>query len=240
MFLDADDVLAPNAAEVLNRAVRQDQYEYINSAFYQECDGKYEIIQPNQITWLHGNIYSRKFLDKWGIRFDDRLNEDGSFNLKCYWLSDKKGVITQPMAYWLDNKKSLTRRNKNFMIDIAEDYVSTYSDAFKFIVEKKPELLANNKFVADCANKLGQFFEFIDAQIYYKGESSELIGDEIKSYVQFLKDNDLLNNNFLNQANFSFNKFTVFPCTIRQNNILDYFDFFGIDYTNWQKKNLEG
>lgn len=67
------------------------------------------------------------------------------------------------MAYWLDNKKSLTRRNKNFMIDIAEDYVSTYSDAFKFIVEKKPELLTNNKFVADCASKLGQFFEFIDA-----------------------------------------------------------------------------
>lgn len=240
MFLDSDDVLAPNAAEVLNRAVRQEQYEYINSAFYREYDGKYELIRPNQITWLHGNIYSRKFLDKWGIRFDDRLNEDGSFNLKCFWLSDKKGVIEQPMAYWLENKKSLTRGNNNFMIDIAEDYVATYSDAFKFIVEKKPELLGNKKFVADCASKLGQFFEFIDAQVYYKGESTERMGKEIENYVQFLKDNELLDNKFLNQANFNFNKFDVFPCAVRQNNILDYFDFFGIDYSDWQKKNLEG
>lgn len=239
MFLDADDILAPNACELLSNAIRRERYEFINSAFYHEADGKYEIIAPNKITWLHGNIYSREFLDKWGIRFDDRMNEDGSFNLKCFWLAERKGIIEQPLAYWMDNKKSLTRADKNFMVNIAEDYVGTYSDALQFIVSKKPEVLDQKRFRVDCASKLAQFFEFLDAQIYYKGESSEKIAEEINKYVDFLKANSLLKVDFLNQTNYNFNRFEIFPCAIRQNTLIDYFDFFKIGYSDWQKKSLE-
>lgn len=243
MFLDADDVLAPNAVEILNNAIRQDGYEYINSAFYQQHNGKFDVIPPHQITWLHGNIYNRKFLEKWDIRFDDRLNEDGSFNFKCFWLADKKGIIQQPMAYWLENKKSLTRNKDNFMIDIAGDYVNTYADAIRFVVEKKPEVLENKKFLADCAGKLSQFLEVLDAEIYYKGESSPAVESGIEGFVDFCKEKNMIDTKFLNQCNFNFNKFSIFPCSIRQNGLITYLEHFGIDYEPWLRANckfLEG
>ena len=74
LFLDSDDMLAPTAAEVLSRAILQYQPEYINSAFYQDRVDSEEnmIISTTNLTWLHGNIYSRNFLKKYNIEFDDK------------------------------------------------------------------------------------------------------------------------------------------------------------------------
>ena len=173
IFLDADDILEPTAAEVLSRAILQHRPDYINSAFYKDNrTDEYDVVQSNRLTWLHGNVYSREFLNKNNIRFDDKWNEDGSFNLKCNWLSNKKLTIDKPLCYWMDNRESVTRKNKNFMIDIAEDYVTTYMDAIDTILTKNSELCKNFEFQIACAQKLAEFIQFYDTLIYKTKELS--------------------------------------------------------------------
>ena len=49
MFLDSDDILAPNAGEVLSRAILQNQPDFINSTFYQDNGtDKYNVITSNK------------------------------------------------------------------------------------------------------------------------------------------------------------------------------------------------
>ena len=216
MFLDADDILAPNAAEVISRAILQQKPDFINSAFYQDNrTDEYTVISTNTFTWLHGNAYSREFLQKNNIKFDDKWNEDGSFNLKCYWLSDKKYVISQPMSYWLDNKESITRKNKNFMLDIAEDYIITYSNAIKYILNNKQDLAFDKIFKRDCAGKLAEFLQILDTIIYNKRDKNKIC-DVIIKYIQNLKSYNFIDKNFILLTNKYFNNYNIFTDTIRQ------------------------
>lgn len=116
MFLDADDILLPNAVEDLYRAAKKDNYDLVVSPL---------IIETNQIekkimkaeentTWTHGTIYSTEFLNKNNIRFYEgiRGNEDSAFNLLANTLSrSNRGMIEIPTYLWRYNKDSITRRD---------------------------------------------------------------------------------------------------------------------------------
>ena len=108
MFLDADDVLAPSAVQILNNEMLKKTYDLIVGFFYrQEEYGNLVIMGENDTTWLHGNIYRRSFLEGNNIRFPSGYNEDGAFNTQCYMLSSKIGMLNIPVYYWLYNKKSI-------------------------------------------------------------------------------------------------------------------------------------
>ena len=233
VFLDADDILAPNAAEVLSRAILQDKPDFINSAFYQDNrNDNYNIISSSTLTWLHGNIYSRKFLEKYSIKFDDKWNEDGSFNLKCFWLSENKKKIEQPMCYWMDNKESVTRKNKHFMLDIGEDYVSTYTAAIQHIVNRKPLVITDIGFINICAGKLAEFIQFIDAYNYYKINTDKLY-IEINEYIRKLEEYKLITSDFLKLTNTAFNKYNIFIDFVRQDTLINYLSNIGIKWSDY-------
>ena len=235
VFLDADDMLAPIAAEVLSRAILQNKPDFINSAFYQDNrTDEYNIIDTRALTWLHGNAYSRKFLEDNNIMFDDKFNEDGSFNLRCAWMSNNKYTIDQPLCYWMDNRESITRKNKNFMEDIAEDYIVTYTNAILHILLYNNELAKDKEFSLVCANKLAEFIQFYDTILYRKRE--ELITDVrfgIIKYIAVLQSFDMINKDFLNLTNRHFNRYNIFIDTVRQNTLMDYLQSFNIEWSDY-------
>lgn len=234
LFLDADDMLEPVAAEFLVRASIQKKPDMIVGSFLVETDEekeeeRYQVYGKNALTWLHGNLYRRDFLEENNIMFDDRLNEDGSFNLKCINLSKNTIYIETPVACWLNNKKSLTRGNKEFMIDIAGDYIETYTDAIKFILEKKSELCNDKTFLNTCSYKLSEFCEFIEAAYFYKKDIDKLL-KLLENFIKLVKEYEMLNKHFILGANERYNMTKIFPNMLRTHNFMWYLDILKINY----------
>ena len=234
MFLDADDMLMPMAGEVLSRAVTQKFPDIILGSFYVENrlekeKDRYSIFSTNKITWLHGNVYSRKYLKENNIEFDNRMNEDGSFNMKAICLTDNIYHIEEPMAIWTHNPKSLTRSNNHFMLNISTDYIDTYTDAIEFIIEKDNEQVIKENFIDMCAHKLAEFFEFAEANNHYNKSMEEIL-NSINNYVNILKKYKMLSNSFIQKVNECYNNFEIFRDIIRTHTVCDYFNLYEIDY----------
>lgn len=231
MFMDSDDMLAATAAEVMSRAILQKQPDVIFGGFtLDNGTDEYEYYSPYKLTWVHGNAYKREYLNRSNIRFDDKFNEDGSFNIQCRHLTDNIFMINQPLYYWMNNKESLTRSNNKFMLEISEDYVKTYTDAFKHIIDLRPEKIKDSPFIGDTSQKLAEFFEFIDANSYYFGEPKGELINFVREYVELLKNNNMLTKKFLKSANIRFNNYKIFANIIRSSLFLDFLDYFEIDY----------
>lgn len=141
MFLDADDMLMPQAMEVLNREVNKNKPDILISAFIQQ--NKYGIDRivhsTETATWVHGKVYNCSFLRKNNIRFPEelRINEDGSFNAMALNMAEniyRTSVIT---VLWVDNKNSLTRKDKNFTIDCIPSHIEGQIYAYNFLLDNK-------------------------------------------------------------------------------------------------------
>lgn len=243
MFLDADDLLEPTAGEYMSRAIMQNNPDFIIGGFLTETtaekeeEAKYKFYNDKCMTWLHGNVYGREFLSNNNIKFDDRFNEDGSFNLKCLLLANNIKYINKNISYWMVNKKSITRSNDNFMLDISEDYIDTYSDAIEFITYKKPEIVNNQKFQVRVGHKLAEFLEIYDANLYHKQPEEKILKlfTKIKNFVTILKRHSCLTKDMLLACNCGVNNYQIFPDIIRQINLLGLYEKLGINYDEVMK-----
>lgn len=134
MFLDADDMLEPTAVAFANNEMLKSDRDVIIGYFLRQDEkGNLTPMTEKDTTWLHGNIYRRSFLQKNAIQFPTGYNEDGAFNTQCYMLSDKIGILKQPIAYWMHNENSITRSETEFSIRYAHHVVSTLNFAYQNI-----------------------------------------------------------------------------------------------------------
>ena len=237
MFLDADDLLEPTAGELMSRVVTQHKIDFVVGNFLKENvatkeEEAYEIYGKNAMTWLHGNVYSRKFLEDNEIEFDDKFNEDGSFNFKCISLSNDVKYIDRPISYWMYNRKSITRSDNKFLLKISEDYIQTYSDAIQFVLNKKPSLAERLDFQAKVGCKLGEFLEFYDANLFYDVSMSTIkeLLTKIQNFVTILKTNNLITKEMVSVCNERFNTYRFFTDIVRHLNIIGMYELIGIDY----------
>lgn len=182
MFLDSDDMLMPQAIEVLNREVNLHKPDILVSGFIQQ--NKYGIDQnihsDKNMTWVHGKVYSYKFLVDNNIHFPEglRINEDGAFNTMAFGISNnvyRTSVIT---TLWVDNKNSLTRSDKNFSVSCLPDYIDGQVYAYSFLLDKEKI----NKKSFSCG--IVYMYNYIQV-LSYKGIS---LSDEIeKKLTNYLK-----------------------------------------------------
>ena len=126
MFLDADDMFAPRAIEVMFNAIHQSNTNIGRSSFIRENNaGDDQIIQHNAstITWFHGKIYRVSYLRDSKIEFLPglRTDEDAYFNLVAWNGTDKRIETAEVTYIWRYNKNSLTRQN-----DHATYFANTY------------------------------------------------------------------------------------------------------------------
>ena len=94
--MDSDDLLLPNAIATYNFVLKANPLAKILSTLFLEehidKDGnKYYNFAPiNNITWIHGRVYSLDFMSDYCIRFPNiRYGEDVAFNSLFYTLAEK-------------------------------------------------------------------------------------------------------------------------------------------------------
>lgn len=95
-FLDSDDMLLPNAIATYNSVLfSTEQLEVLATLFMEEHNDQYGnkyYTQPaiNNITWVHGKLYSLDLLNDYSLRFPDMpYGEDLAFNSLVYTIVDK-------------------------------------------------------------------------------------------------------------------------------------------------------
>lgn len=111
MWMDADDTLvASDTLETLKNVMIQKDMDCVYGRFLEQNeDGS---IFPHEIhmVWMFGKMYSRKFLEKWNIRFNTSLsNEDTGFNCVVKGCSDRIWYIPKDVYIWHFKPNSITR-----------------------------------------------------------------------------------------------------------------------------------
>lgn len=112
VFIDSDDYLysSYSLAILLDNIVYYGS-DILISSFVYERDNEIRI-KNNDIVWLHGKIYRRKFLKDNNITFNDtRANEDNGFNRLILLLGAKRTFIDEITYVYQENSNSITRKD---------------------------------------------------------------------------------------------------------------------------------
>lgn len=140
-FIDSDDVYAsPFAIATLMQLMDEDDtIQLAIPNFLEELPNKTVEMHSKDLTFMHGKMYRRSFIDKYHIRFggDLRCNEDMGFNMTCMLLLDRvteRAVFSLFVAYyWMYNQNSIARHDR-----ILYNYCTTYKgmvEAFIYLFQ---------------------------------------------------------------------------------------------------------
>ena len=190
MFMDCDDIMSNEAIDNAYNAIKESNCPFIQGFFAQQVptpNGRQLIQKTNEITWLHGNIYKRSFLEQHNIRFMPGYNEDMSFNILCRLYALPNTICQKNMYYWLHNDRSITREpNGSYAKEGNRDYVynlmSSYSTLIKTIVDPDKRSFLSSQIGCSIA----VFYEhFVNTENKYVANKQEdLINDFEKMYFE--------------------------------------------------------
>lgn len=148
-FLDSDDLFMPRAVEILYTEAKKAGADVIASPFIIEENGGPGIVTEidKSITWLHGKIYSTRYLKKINLIFPDeyRDNEDAYFNLVAWNCTPNKGKIDEVTYIWRNNSNSLTRSNteSQYFLKTSSKFILSQIDG----LEKVNEILGEVNYI---------------------------------------------------------------------------------------------
>lgn len=115
--IDADDTFAGAfALETLLNAVETNPgYHTVVGTFVEQQLSLKFISHPNDLVWMFGKLYTRAFINKYKIRFNEtRANEDNGFNTIIRLVSsetEKIMFLPDIVYYWHYKEDSITRIN---------------------------------------------------------------------------------------------------------------------------------
>lgn len=136
MFCDIDDGFLNNYGLHMVCAAIAEGFDFMIGAFAEEAvstDGKTITLigHKSDLTFIHGKVYRREFLNKHNLRFDNTItvHEDGYFNALVYSTAkEEKAQIKKtetPFYLWCWNDNSVVRSDR-------EDFVlRTYDSLMK-------------------------------------------------------------------------------------------------------------
>lgn len=160
-FIDSDDVLHNvNALHTMLSAFEPEDVVII-TPFYQEMeDGSFRLRGSSCLTWMHGKMYRRSFLDKYKIHFNKDYsysNEDAGFNSMIGLIADS--VTERIKLLDLNNLTYVQLKNPNSITNInnrefsrtrlnVEGFVYNKLHAFDYTIN---ELKIFDKGIAEAA-----------------------------------------------------------------------------------------
>ena len=171
-FIDSDDILVPQFCDILTSEISKTGADYISANMVREGNSRItdrKIKETDSITWLHGKIYSRKFLKENNIHFHKNIwfNEDVYFNTKAAYWSNNHGMVDKTVYIWFNNKDSVTRNI---------DYVSWYKQHnigyFLSQVYVLEEILKTHHPV-DIGVLFAQLYNSYQTELIFRPESKE-------------------------------------------------------------------
>lgn len=144
--IDADDTFAGAfSLEVLLKNMEEDKtYHTVVGAFAEQHPNLQFLNHPQDLIWMFGKLYTRSFIKKYNIRFNEtRANEDNGFNTIVRLVSsetEKIKFIGDIVYYWHHKEDSITRVNNNqYSYDQSfVGYVDNMIYAIKEAKKKKP------------------------------------------------------------------------------------------------------
>lgn len=124
MFCDADDLFFNACAlYIIFREMNGDGFNAMSSIFVEETrDPKTKdtvyINRQNDMTFVHGKIYRRKYLLKNNIRFNDNLtiHEDSFFNCLAQRLAGEVKYCQTPFYLWKWRDDSVCRHDPKYIL----------------------------------------------------------------------------------------------------------------------------
>lgn len=132
MFLDADDLLLPNAAGTILNAIERSFDMMVGKTMREAENGNFEVVGGAQMTWIHGRVYSREFLNKYDIFFPNLpMCEDLAFNMLCAEFARSVPETQWPIHIQRYTPGSLSRSE-----DSLRRQAETYIEACIFYVEQ--------------------------------------------------------------------------------------------------------
>ena len=132
MFLDADDLLLPNAVGTILNAIGRGFDMMVGKTMREAENGNFEVVGGAQMTWIHGRVYSKEFLTKYDIHFPDLpMCEDLAFNMICAEFAQRISETQWPIHIQRYTPGSLSRSE-----DSLRRQAETYIEACIFYVEQ--------------------------------------------------------------------------------------------------------
>lgn len=231
IFLDADDMLLPQAVEYLGREIAKNGADLIISNFRYERDCGLDLkMEANKIpsTWCHGRIYRTQYLidNKIFFKEDLRINEDSYFNLVCTMCTKKYGFLDEYTYLWRNNKNSITRNvsNLDFFKISSDQYVLSQLYALQKIKEVTGTVpigcLAKTLFNIYSTHFCRHYFEL----------------DNVRIEIEMLKTGRIVNEIWDNKQNPDFWKIIIDASKIGRDFTSkegSYFIFFNWKITKW-------
>ena len=152
-FIDSDDTFSGAFSLQILRypLLNNDNHIMTTSSFIQLGDkSEYEypdfvLIDEQNMTWMHGKMYKRSFIQNNNIRFHPtlRANEDRCFNIMTELIAPDNSIVVIPdvTLYWQYNENSIVRSNNCAYRYGCEKYQAFYgyTEAIKYIVETLPD-----------------------------------------------------------------------------------------------------
>ena len=206
MFLDADDMLMPNAIEVLNREASKNKPDILVSQFLQQNKYSIDVLIPpeSSTTWLHGKVYKYDFLINNNISFSKKIkyNEDAAFNTLAYAIAENIYEIPITTVLWVDNKDSITRKDKDFLIKSIPDYIIGQTQALEILLKRGLFNTKKEKF-AGVISYIYNYYELFKYSLNnqkYSNEKNKVPIIDANLYSLFK--NHILKKAFLNDKDF--------------------------------------
>ena len=199
IFIDADDIFnSASSIDILINSMEENDV-LVSSPFWREgTDGQYTLKSVSILTWLHGKIYRRSFLDKYKIRFNDmytNTNEDVGFNTQCHLIAncvdERIKQIDQTTYIQLQNPNSLTRQNNNEFVHKKsfEGFIMNKIHAHKHALEVLGEYDDDIKesIIRSIAHIYINYYGLFLDNLYYTetfNKYSKIFIDELYKYVK--------------------------------------------------------
>lgn len=187
MFLDSDDYLNPRAVEVLTYEAEHNNAEVVaSSIIHEEVVGLSNIIPAEDSRiWVHGKIYSNKFLKENEIRFPSTdYNEDCLFNNLVFFKATRRFFVNEPLVIWKNNENSITRAagTKNRALKNIRSYVHNIIILFRKCHEgwlKPEDTIKKPDFILSWL--AGLYFQYMNS---YVANSTITEDEEVNAYIK--------------------------------------------------------
>lgn len=131
MFLDADDLLLPNAVGTILNAIEHGFDMMVGKTMREAENGNFEVVGGAQMTWIHGRVYSQEFLNKYDICFPNLpMCEDLAFNMLCAEFAQRVPETQWPIHIQRYTPGSLSHAEGSLRLQ-----AETYIEACIFYIE---------------------------------------------------------------------------------------------------------
>lgn len=156
-FLDSDDTFMPYTISVFYENIEHyPDIDIFNSYFYSTNKDNQISLIKHGITWCHGRLYKRSFIDRYGIRNNPKIKwgDDSYFNSMCDTLNTKGFMtIPIPMMVWINNNNSVTRSvTSDFRKEGLSDFIFSMNESIKFL--RKHIDVKDIKFIPGTVNHI--------------------------------------------------------------------------------------